>query len=339
MAINSICSFLVSPGKHVENPDQALGVMLALRGHLFEMLNGIYEGSEVECEIPIRFVTTDPAIQHSVVRADFINYFRSPGVRAGRFIAHRLRDVTTNKSGLGLLFLILGQEAGQRKFVLSRFPADVGILAEAQKGGLRIDFLERIFMKNAQSYKAALYLGRSLDADFWNGSATDKQVNASNQQIAYYWIKDFLASDFFTTAQAGTRRIARAIRSASGISQDKDVKHDLVAFARFVQALDGQRFSINQLFQRFNLPQNARESILSVLPGERTASDVFAIDAEEFRRHASFASVELDTGAMMIAPSDQFEDVFEKTTINENEGVVRFATEGKIVDERVRGRK
>jgi hypothetical protein len=281
----------------------------------------------------------DRGEQINPTRDLILRYIQHPAIDRGRNIGNLLRDVTTNKSGLGLLFLILGEENDQRKFVISRFPADVGILAEAQAGGLRVDFLERIFMKNVKSYKAALYRGNSFERDFWNGGVTDKQVNATDQQIAYYWIREFLASDFLTTARAGTKRIARAIRHASTEAQDKGVKHELVAFARFIQGMDGQRFSINQLFRRFNLSQHAREQITGLLPSEALANDVFTIDVEEFQKHASFASVELDSGALMIAPSDQFDDIFERAVVSQEEQIVRFETEGKIVDEKIRGRK
>jgi hypothetical protein len=73
----------------------------------------------------------------------------------GRRIAARLQNVTTHRSGLGLLFLITGTEGLESKIIISRFPADEGILAEANREALTVEFLERIFVKNARAYKAA----------------------------------------------------------------------------------------------------------------------------------------------------------------------------------------
>jgi hypothetical protein len=53
------------------------------------------------------------------------------------------------RSGLGLLFLIRGKERNKSKLVISGFPADNGILAEEQSNSLTVQFVERIFMKNA----------------------------------------------------------------------------------------------------------------------------------------------------------------------------------------------
>jgi putative GTP pyrophosphokinase len=61
---------------------------------------------------------------------------------------------TTHRSGLGLLFLVTGEDDGETKIVVSRFPADSGVLAEEKGKGLTVEFLERIFMKGAKSYKA-----------------------------------------------------------------------------------------------------------------------------------------------------------------------------------------
>ena len=55
-----------------------------------------------------------------------------------------------------------------RGSVMSRFPADSGILAEQTAKTLNVQFLEKIFMKSATSYKSAVYTGAS-PSDFWEG--------------------------------------------------------------------------------------------------------------------------------------------------------------------------
>ena len=80
---------------------------------------------------------------------------------------------------------------------------------------LTLEFLEREFMKNKASYKAAAYQDRSLQDGFWNGQAVDKQLNNVGGHLSDYWISDFLRSELRVTSAAGTRRLAVALRDAA----------------------------------------------------------------------------------------------------------------------------
>jgi hypothetical protein len=68
-------------------------------------------------------------------------------------IAERLALNTDQRSGLGLLFLIVGKEGKEHKIVLSRFPTDSAIYVDENPTALTVEFLERVLMKNKTSYK------------------------------------------------------------------------------------------------------------------------------------------------------------------------------------------
>jgi len=108
---------------------------------------------------------------------------------------------------MGLLFLIRGVEGQEHKVIVSRFPADNGVLAEMNDAELSVEFLQRVFMKSAHSYKAALYQDESFNTGFWQGRVVDRQVADPVVRVSEYWIKGFLDSDFRTTPAAGTRRL------------------------------------------------------------------------------------------------------------------------------------
>ena len=339
MALSSFSSYLVFPGKHLEEPQDTQGAMLPLSGNLFNMLLEVFDRSDYECNIPIRFVMAADGSQTNEAMDLILDYISNPSIENGRLIANRLRDYTTNKSGLGLLFLLLGNNENGYKFVLSRFPADQGVVAEARRDTLAVEFIERVFMKSAASYKAARYEGDSFDSDFWSGNAVDKQLNATNYQIAYYWIREFLASDFETTSKAGTKRFARALRDASKTAEDLSTKHEIVALSTLMRGLTNQAVSIQDIMERFSLSDLAREEITSKLPYDELVHDIFQFDLDEFANHAPFASVELHTGGILIAPPDRFEECFEREMISEKNNEYRFTTEGRVVDERILGRK
>jgi len=73
--------------------------------------------------------------------------------------------------------------------VLSRLPAEAGILVTPNNGRLPISFVEDVFMKNGMIYKATCCKSDTLKVDFWEGKASFKlkfnlsprEFKASNQ--------------------------------------------------------------------------------------------------------------------------------------------------------------
>jgi hypothetical protein len=340
MKPRKILSYLVSPGKGNPDPEPVIGTAIPLSGLLYKMLSEVFVRSEDECKVPIRFLMSPEGEQRNEVRSHVVNLLKRPTLLKGSVLAQRLRDVTTGKSGLGLLFFIFGREGDLHKLVLSRFPADQGILAEAKKEGLEVEFVERVFMKSAKTYKAALYQGRSVDADFWAGHAVDKQINAPQDYLARYWIHDFLASDFKTTSKAGSKRLAVALKEASKSAPSIQVKQEIISAAILAQGFSGRTVSIRALTDQLRLSNPAREAIESHFHGNDTLlEDTFVLDREEFQRYTTYASIELDHGGILTAPTEKFKECFQQETVNEEESEYRFSTTGRIVDERIKGRR
>jgi hypothetical protein len=117
-----------------------------------------------ECT-PSRFKHNNDGSQQNICRDLIINYIKRQTVENGRLIAERLQSVTTKRSGLGLLFLTTGYDGENYKFLISRFRADNGILAEEDEKSLNVEFIEKVFMKKVTAYKFVLYFGNSLDSD------------------------------------------------------------------------------------------------------------------------------------------------------------------------------
>ena len=130
---------------------------------MFEMLGEVFGRAPNECDVQIVFAPDDQGLQNNDARDSIEAYARNPTVALGRGVAGRLQRVTTHRSGLGLLFLLKGTDgAGRHSLVISRFPADQGVVALEQAASLSVEFLERVFMKNAKAYKSALYSTDSL---------------------------------------------------------------------------------------------------------------------------------------------------------------------------------
>jgi hypothetical protein len=247
--------------------------------------------------------------------------------------------MTDKRSNLGLLFLIQGTEGRDHKVVISRFPTDSAIAAEENHRDLTVEFLERVFMKSATSYKAAAYRDSSLEAGFWLGRAIDKQINSQTAELSNYWISQFLNSDFSLTPAAGTRRLGIALRNAAKKTTDVNVKSEIAAAVTLAGNLRQRRISIHSFEEHFGLSEAAKRAINGELRTPQLAAERFQFDLGEFRAQVGYRSVELNNGAMLTAPSSEFDSVFHRDVLDERRQEVRFSTEGKVVSEKLKKSK
>lgn len=334
MPITHIHTYLVHPARGIEEPDAIGGSALPLNGKMFKLLREVYDRADRECDVAISFNHGPDGRQQNDCRDLLIAYARAPHLARGRHIAERLAACTDNRSRMGLLFLVVGTEGLDHKVIISRFPADSGILAEQDGGNLNVEFLERIFMKSAKSYKAVLYRHSSFDTGFWRGYAIDKQMNDADVNVSGYWISDFLDSDFFTTSATGTRRLAVACRNAARNAETTALKSEIVAAATLAGGHNGLRLTAREFVQRLRLSQEAATAILSEI-NDNLKDEKFQFSAAEFRRHVTYRSVELDNGGIMTAMTDEFDRVFVSQPVDGGDGARRFTTQGTIVAQKL----
>jgi len=339
MELDSIHSFLVHPGKNLEEPLEISGTLVDKAGRLFDMLKKVFDNAEEECQHDIAFSPDDDGKQRNECRDLILSYIKNSDLTHGRHLAKKLQAVTTNRSGLGLLFLMMGESKGEIKIVVSRFPADSGILAEEKERGLSVEFLERIFMKSATSYKAAVYKGRSHDHDFWKGKAGDKQINSAESYIASYWIRDFLNSDFLTPGEAGTRRFASAVREAMNRSSDTKTKEEITALCRLLPGLKGKVASAKEILDQFQVSDETQDQVRNRFSRASLFDERFRFTPDELSKFLAFRTVELNNGGLLTAPTDKFDNVFTRETVDSSNDIVRFSTQGTVVDQRFRKEK
>ena len=335
MPIHHIHTFLVHPGKGTANGGLITGTSVPLNGQMFDLLNDIYIKSENECDVDITFQPTQDGQQQNDCRDLVVGYLAAPALPKAKKLAERLSLHTDRRSGLGLLFLIAGKEGRDHKFILSRFPTDNAIYVDETPNAFSVQFLERVFMKNKMSYKAVLYQHTSLQGGFWSGRAIDKQLNPLSGEPSNYWISDFLLSEFTTTAAAGTRRLAIALRDAAK-KAPLEIKQELTAAGTLAAGLAGQRLSIDDFCRRLGLSQPAKEAITKELKSPRLAQEVFQFDVTIYKELVAYKSVELSNGALLTADTGSFDRVFKKELLDRGRGEVQFTTKGKIVDEKLK---
>jgi hypothetical protein len=212
LPIESIHTYLVYPNKGAAEPSAIVGSQVPHEGDMFILMRNVYEKADTECNIGIAFNKGNGGAQANARRDMLIAYASAPGVDLGRALAEELATVTTRRSGLGLLFLIKGTEGAEHKVVISRFRANNGVVVNEAADMLTVEFIDRVFMKNAHSYKAVVYKHQSFQGGFWSGMAVDKQINSQDLESSDYWVKEFLLSDFMTSPAFGTREPPRVCR-------------------------------------------------------------------------------------------------------------------------------
>jgi hypothetical protein len=336
LPVERIHTFLVHPGKGSKASPETGGTTVPLSGKLFRLLDNIYSKSESECDIEIAFNHAADGKATNECRSLITAYLAKPSITNARRIGERLYSLTDKRSGLGLLFLITGMEGAEHKIVISRFPTDSAILAEEKKSGLTVEFLERVFMKSATSYKAVAYQHRSLESGFWLGNAVDKQINSSVAELSAYWIFDFLDSSFRITPAAGTRRLGAALRNAARSVGDVVIKSEIAAAVTLAGSFAGRKTSISEFAESLGLSPEARAAIVQQLKNPETANEQFRFDAAEFKSQVAFRSVQLDNGGFLTAESGEFEDVFKREVLNPKTHEVQFSTRGKVINEKLR---
>ena len=334
MAITHFHSYLIHPGKNIVAKDrQAIsGAEIPLKGKLHDMFSAIYAESKSSCTHRVNFVTDD---QSNAARDLIVPYAEGPTLKRGLKIAQRLQGFTTNTPGIGLLFLVRGEENGKIRTLLSRFPAEVGILAEESKGGLNVEYLEKVFMKNAKKYKAAVYEDDAPNSKYWRGRVADHQVSDGVRTVSDYWVVDFLASISNTPSKEGSKRLGNTVRRALKSSSDPEVKRELVNVAQLVSNLDGTRVSPKTITKKYSLTEAATQAVKEAAKNDQLFNDEFKLDKTEYSAVLSFETRELDNGAILTCPSGQFSEVFSEKLLDEATGLRLFTTEGRQVDVRL----
>lgn len=325
MQISEIFSFLVHPSKNEDDQPDIGGAKLPLDGNLYYMLLTVFERAANDCNIEIAFSPSMEGIQFNQRRNQIIELLKNRDIDHARVLAKHLQLVTTKRSGLGLFFVVLGHEDSVNRIYISRFPADFGIIAEEQKDGLNVELLERVFMKNAASYKAVVFDGNNYDSDFWVGKAIDKQISNKSVAISSYWIREFLSADFRTTSAQGTRRLAIAIKQTIDETSDLEVKEELAAAALLAKSLNGKLIDMENFAERFGISEKSKNALISKLKHPNLRFDQFQFSLSEFSKYVRYKSLQISNGAMLTAPIGKFDKCFTKTCVAEDKAEYVFS--------------
>lgn len=327
-------TFLVHPGKGINPLPGLSGTELSGSGKLIDLLTNIFRADPDLRDFEVTFKPADDGTQENICRTLILQYQKAPTLTNAQQIVERLRDVTDRRSGIGLVFIMNGQHGIKNRTVISRFPANEAILAQVDAGGLDVEFLDQVFIRKMSAYKAIMLEDADPSAKYWSGYATDRQAGGAPENISGYWLDEFLAADFSETPKAGTKRLADALKKAVKANPNLSVKTEIASAVSLAPtALKGKMISIDDFCLHFGLSEDAVSSIKGQMRKPSLVSKKFKFDEQEFMKTVPYRSVEMDSGAILTAPSDEFDEVFAVT--EESEGKVRISTEGRVSDQRM----
>jgi len=332
VAISRIHSYLIHPSKNEATSPLIGGISIPLNGKLFDLLAKIDKTALRECDIDIMFRPKPNGKQQNDSRDVLLAYLKTPSLPRGRAIAQLLQRVTTKRSGLGLLFLIVSQDQHGLRLLISRFPAETGVTAEERGQAIEVQFVEKVFMKNTHTYKSALFRCTSIQAGFWDGLVVDKQM-IDTRGAADYWTREFLESDLKNTSAAGTKRVAVALQKALKDETDPAIQQELINASQLIINRHGQITSAKKIVQDLSLTSGAAMAIESAFVRPELYDSTFKFDRDEFKACLVFRSVQLDNGVMLTAENSSFNRVIN--VAQADTGKTRFTTEGNIVSEKL----
>lgn len=336
MAIVSMLGYLVRPGIDKKNPPDVSRNQITIDDPIYEKIERIFDESEHECDIPIAFNKLPDGKQQSEIEKHIRKFFIRPTEANGMKIAERLRNYTTQVTRPGLLFVMMGESSqGRQTMVISRLVAEDAILAEDFGGRLSINYVNRVFVKSHRSYKAALYSGEENRTGAWTGFAVDKQMRRSGEKVADYWIHGFLNSDYRVTADRGSSWFGIALKNATSYEQPLQLKDELISVVISLRNFDQQVVTIKEVLDRLNISEESKREVFKQLPNMTIANSQFTFNMAEFQRYIKYQVVELDNGAIMIAPSLEFDKTFQRESLVDEFVRVSYCTQGIVVDQKL----
>ena len=338
MQLEQIHSFLVRPEKAATGTGTVRDVQVGTSDPLNQELTRIFIGSDAECRTDIVFAPDIDGQQKNAAHDCILGYARHPSDSTGRAVAERLQKVTPTSAGYGLLFLFKGKDSdGQEVLVLSRVPAEAGMVARETSQIMTVDFIERVFRKRSTAYKSALFKTFSLSAGFHLGRAVDRQTHAK-VELAQYWINDFLECKLNLQGPLGSRRLGIGMAEAVKNTDDPETKQELFAVTVTMRNQDGKTQSARNLLRGIGASDDVIHAIADEMPNLTAMDEVFTFQVNEFDRHIRFRIVELDNGAMLIANYADFPEVYEVERLASGNRL-RFSTSGTIIKEQYRKSK
>lgn len=296
--------------------------------------------STKKCPIDIVFASEEGKQQNQVrnlVRSLCFDNLDTKS-KTSKELAYRLANMSDDRSGIGLLIILVGQANRNTRIFIWRFPCRRTIQAEMSKERMTIKLLENAFSGEETSikFKAAVFEGSPSNTSFWKGKVGDNQAKQRVAEASEYWIIKFLQAVPEFTDVRGTKVLAKALRKIINQTEPVEVKEALVSAAEVIKSQSDKNTSIKEFADNY-LPEDIRPTFIGMAGGSAIADNIFKVDGDVLNKEFKFKSIILDDLFTVRGPLDTFDEVVKVKSTNVKD-VVEVSLQGTITSQKIQAR-
>ncbi|WP_254508987.1 hypothetical protein [Anatilimnocola floriformis] len=246
-------------------------------------------------------------------------------------IATRLGDSMDDRSDSTLLMLAAYKDDPVRRLVMWAFPKEEPFQFSSSQERARIKVLKNAFSRSSSFKKGALLQGPNTNAAFWTGRVIDKQGESGPGTAADYWVSLFLDSVPSLNGTAGTRVLAKCLRSTFDSLADKSARDQLTHAIVAVRASTRKQWSLN-MFANEYLTDKTKTAFLAHAPAEARRS-VFTLNKDEFTEKLQYMVYTTQDNVVIAAP---FATINQSVKIQDKAAQRQIKYQGVVVGEKLR---
>jgi hypothetical protein len=334
MPIFRVYAFTVEPTRTIGNTIAPEGGKIGLTQKLVDALESNISKAKFEKRTSIAF-QVDTATRTNEVRNLILSYTfgeSSTSSAAALKLASKLSNAMDFRSHPGLFVIAASEEVNKRSVILWLFPRDEAFYFQRKRAGSSIKILTDIFSQTSLLRKAVKFEGKNLQTQFLEGRALDFEANKRSKAVADFWIAEFLMCSFSLRGEAGTRLVAKALRSSIDTAVESSEKEQLLGAMIELRQSPRRRWSPQQIADGY-LEGTAKELFLSNFATEDTLVESFDFQPELFSEILKFRVFQLDTGVFVYSP---IAEIGVSVLIDDQRR--NLICRGTIIDEKVRAR-
>jgi len=338
MDLLRIYAYEVAPQRLSQTATPPRGGVFTADESFTASLDQLLAGSKLQSQSAVDFRVSDshspdgPSHEVRNLILD-VSFGQAAKAKAAAFkLALRLGRSMDDRSPFTLLMLTAYQKAATRRLVLWAFPRDEPFHFSVSGDQARLKILKDAFSRSSFFRKAALFEGVHSKNTFWTGRVIDKHAQKAFGSAADYWVTKFLDCRFSLTEEAGTRLLAKCLRSAYDSVSDQAARDQISNAIVAAHASRRTQWSLKSFANEY-LDGEAKQMVLAKAPQE-THGTVFPFRKESFEHEVNFRVFRLEDNVLVSAP---FSAVGQSVRIEEGRQRT-LRCEGTIVEEKVRAR-
>ncbi|HEY2716678.1 MAG TPA: nucleoid-associated protein [Solirubrobacterales bacterium] len=221
------------------------------------------------------------------------------------WLAAQLSRAMDERSKDCLLLIAAYGEDGKktRRVAAWIFPQDEAFRFTAGKEGNDIELLTEIFSRTSALRKMAVFEGKRLATNFITADVLDFQFGRADD-VADFWITQFLEARLSITSAAGTKVLADALKRASEADISPAENEQVHNAAIAIRTMPQSHWSLEEVANTF-LSGNAREVFLAAAPNDIARTSSFKMDRPALERGLSFRNFKLTKNVYVSAPIEE----------------------------------